>query len=50
MATKLDKDDKGGRVGMEKRFKELDVNLERKESGKRLENSVRVLKTCRVIR
>lgn len=36
MANILDKDGKRWRVGMRKRFKELDVNLERKESGRRL--------------
>ena len=36
MANILDKDDKRWWAGMWKKFKELDVNLERKESGRRL--------------
>lgn len=31
MANILDRDDKRGKVDLGKRFKELDVNLERKE-------------------
>lgn len=36
LADILDKDDKRWKVDLEKMFKELNVNLERKESGRRL--------------
>ena len=36
LADTLNKDDRRWKVYLEKRFKELNVNLERKESGRRL--------------